>query len=91
MRRGRQQTKQFRKKPTPLDELPALEEITLLNSNIRGINGREKQESALQLIKAVKPTVVCFNETKLQYDLFLDNYWAHQTKFERRGGCWTAV
>ncbi len=21
--------------------------------------------------------VVCFNETKLQYDLYLDNYWTH--------------
>jgi len=38
-----------------------------------------------------KPDVICINETKLQSDLYLDNYWSYQTMFQRKGGCWTAA
>ena len=54
-----------------------MEEITLLNTNIRGINAEAKQEAFNRVIENEKPHVVCLNETKLRYDLFLGNYWSY--------------
>ena len=40
--RGRRLQKEVRAKPVPIEQLPALEEIVLMNMNIRGINGEVK-------------------------------------------------
>jgi exonuclease III len=45
----------------------------------------------MKVIDNEKPDIICINETKLQRDLYLDNYWSYQTMFQRKGGCWTAT
>ena len=72
-------------------ELPEVKEITILNLNIRGLNSAAKQVAIDNVVKQVDPHVICLNETKLQYELFLDNFWSHQTMHRRNGGCWTAA
>ena len=74
-----------------MEEYAPLEEIVLLDTNIRGINALSKQEAFYKVIGNEKPHIVCLNETKLRYDLFLSNYWSYQTMFDRKGGCWTAA
>ena len=72
-------------------ELTEIKEITILNLNIRGINSAAKQLAIDNVVNEVNPHVICLNETKLQYELFLNNYWSHQTMHRRNGGCWTAA
>ena len=72
-------------------ELPEVKDITILNLNIRGLNSAAKQAAIDNVVKQVDPHVICLNETKLQYDLYLDNFWSHQTMHRRNGGCWTAA
>jgi exonuclease III len=62
-----------------------------MNTNIRGINGGEKQEAFAKVVEKEQPHVVCMNETKLQYDLYFNNHWSYQTLYARKGGCWTAA
>lgn len=64
--------KEYRVKPIPMEERPALEEIVLLNTNIRGVNSQSKQEAFGNVIKNEKPHIICMNETKLQDDMFFD-------------------
>jgi len=75
----------------PLEQLPALEEVVLMNMNIRGINSGTKQEALAKIVEKERPHVICLNETKLQFDLFFNNYWSHQSLLARKGGCWTAA
>ena len=72
-------------------ELIEVKEFTILNLNIRGINSAAKQLAIDNVVNEVNPHVICLNETKLQYELFLNNYWSHQTMHRRNGGCWTAA
>ncbi len=48
--RGRKAVKEYRVKPIPMEERPALEEIVLLNTNIRGVNSHAKQEAFGKII-----------------------------------------
>ena len=68
-----------------------VKEITILNLNIRGLNSAAKQLAIDKVVNEVHPHVICLNETKLQYELYLDNFWYHQTMHQRHGGCWTAA
>ena len=68
-----------------------VKEITILNLNIRGLNAAAKQLAIDKVVNEVHPNVICLNETKLTYELYLDNFWSHQTMHQRHGGCWTAA
>ena len=59
-------------------ELAEVKEITILNLNIRGLNSAAKQVAIDNVVKQVDPNVICLNETKLQYDLYLDNFWSQR-------------
>jgi len=49
----------------------------LLNTNIRGVNAESKQEAFYKVVEHEKPNILCLNETKLRYDLFLGKYWSY--------------
>ena len=90
--RGRSLTKgqNRRQKPIQLDEYEIPDELVLFNTNIRGINSQTKQGDIYKIITESQPDIVCLNETKLQSELYLDDYWSYQTLFDKKGGCWTA-
>ena len=69
-----------------MEEYAPLEEIVLLNTNIRGMNADAKQEAFYKVIGNEKPHVVCLNETKLRYDLYLSNYWAFKPSMTAKEG-----
>ena len=71
--------------------LEEMQELTMISLNIRGFNAAEKQQAIYDLITESEVHLVCLNETKLQYPLYLDNFWSQQSMLQRNGGCWTAA
>ena len=63
----------------------------MISLNIRGFNAPEKHQVIHSLVVKYGIDLVCLNETKLQYPLYLDNYWTHQSMLQRNGGCWNAA
>ena len=56
--------------------LEEMHELTMISLNIRGFNAAEKQQAIYNLITESEVDLVCLNETKLQYSLYLDNFWS---------------
>ena len=63
--------------------------LTVLMSNVRGLNAPKKQQFLDLLIAKQRPDIVMFNETKLTSPLWLEGYYSHQTMLKRSGGCIT--
>ena len=79
-----------RKNRGPSKVLQQCNELTMLSYNVRGLNTEAKQQKVYEVLRQVKPQLVCLNETKLQSAMFLDHYWSFQTSAQRNGGVWTA-
>ena len=57
--------------------------LTVLISNVRGLNAPKKQQYSDWFISEQSPDIVMFNKTKLTAPLWLGGYYSHQTMLKR--------